>query len=253
MAINVNSVYQTVLLILNKEQRGYMTPEEFNKIASQVQIEIYNKTFEDYNQLIRQQQPGPGTVDRIQNLELKLSPFRKDSYVVSVSQNTANEKYATANLPNDVYRLDKVIGNVGLDNETEIEQVTWSELFKLKLSDLTLPSDNFPIFAFEKNSGLQGGNFNKLAIMPKTVAATNTNIKLFYFARPQDVVWAYNTGSGGQYEYSVNNSIQFTLADSEFNDVVTNILLYSGIVIRDPQIVQAAAAQAQKSEIQEKN
>ena len=31
MAINVNTVYQTVLLILNKEQRGYMTPLEFNK------------------------------------------------------------------------------------------------------------------------------------------------------------------------------------------------------------------------------
>ena len=33
MAINVNTVYQTVLLILNKEQRGYMTPLEFNKIG----------------------------------------------------------------------------------------------------------------------------------------------------------------------------------------------------------------------------
>ena len=35
MAINVNTVYQTVLLILNKEQRGYMTPLEINKIGKQ--------------------------------------------------------------------------------------------------------------------------------------------------------------------------------------------------------------------------
>ena len=40
MAINVNTVYQTVLLILNKEQRGYMTPQEFNNIGNQVQLEI---------------------------------------------------------------------------------------------------------------------------------------------------------------------------------------------------------------------
>ena len=33
MAINVNTVYKTVLLILNKEERGYVTPDEFNKIA----------------------------------------------------------------------------------------------------------------------------------------------------------------------------------------------------------------------------
>ena len=34
MAVSANDVYRTVLLILNKEQRGYMTPEEFNNIAT---------------------------------------------------------------------------------------------------------------------------------------------------------------------------------------------------------------------------
>ena len=43
MAVNVNVVYQTVLLILNKEQRGYITPQEFNDIGSQVQLEIFEK------------------------------------------------------------------------------------------------------------------------------------------------------------------------------------------------------------------
>ena len=45
MAINVNTVYQTVLMILNKEQRGYMTPTEFNTVATQVQLEIFEKYF----------------------------------------------------------------------------------------------------------------------------------------------------------------------------------------------------------------
>lgn len=51
--INVNTVYTTVLSILNKEQRGYLTPYEFNQIATQVQLEIFEKFFEDYNQYIR--------------------------------------------------------------------------------------------------------------------------------------------------------------------------------------------------------
>jgi hypothetical protein len=50
MAINVNEVYKTVLSILNKEQRGYITPDEFNKIGTQVQLEIFEKYFEDLNQ-----------------------------------------------------------------------------------------------------------------------------------------------------------------------------------------------------------
>ena len=59
MAINVNTVYQTVLLILNKEQRGYITPNEFNKLATQVQLEIFEQYFEDLNQQLR----GPGYED----------------------------------------------------------------------------------------------------------------------------------------------------------------------------------------------
>ena len=53
--INVNTVYQTVLFILNKEQRGYMTPAEFSSIATQVQLEIFDKYFEDLNLFLRQQ------------------------------------------------------------------------------------------------------------------------------------------------------------------------------------------------------
>ena len=49
MAINVNEVYTTVLSILNKEQRGYLTPYEFNKIATQVQLEVFESYFENLN------------------------------------------------------------------------------------------------------------------------------------------------------------------------------------------------------------
>ena len=38
MAVNIDTVYKTVLLILNKENRGYMTPDEFNRTATQVQL-----------------------------------------------------------------------------------------------------------------------------------------------------------------------------------------------------------------------
>ena len=43
MAISVDTVYKTVLLILNNEQRGYMTPDEFNKTATQVQRKIFER------------------------------------------------------------------------------------------------------------------------------------------------------------------------------------------------------------------
>ncbi len=51
--MSVDEVYKTVLYILNKEQRGYLTPEEFNKVATQVQLEIFEKYFEDLTQQLR--------------------------------------------------------------------------------------------------------------------------------------------------------------------------------------------------------
>jgi len=76
MAINVNTVYQTVLLILNKEQRGYMTPTEFNTIATQVQLEIFEKYFDDLNQQLRVPQADTDYADRQENIDEKIAIFK---------------------------------------------------------------------------------------------------------------------------------------------------------------------------------
>ena len=36
MPINVDTVYQKVLTIANKEQRGYITPQEFNLYSNAI-------------------------------------------------------------------------------------------------------------------------------------------------------------------------------------------------------------------------
>jgi len=77
MAINVNTVYQTVLLILNKEQRGYMTPLEFNKIGTQVQLEIFETYFDSLNQQIRVPQTNTDYADRVVSLDEKISIFKR--------------------------------------------------------------------------------------------------------------------------------------------------------------------------------
>ena len=46
--VPVDRVYQKVLALLNKEQRGYLTPQEFNLLADKAQKEIYNSYFHDY-------------------------------------------------------------------------------------------------------------------------------------------------------------------------------------------------------------
>jgi len=76
MAINVDKVYKTVLLVINKEQRGYLTPDEFNKIATQVQLEIFETYFETLNQQMRVPQNESEYGDRYKTVQEKLDIFK---------------------------------------------------------------------------------------------------------------------------------------------------------------------------------
>ena len=76
MAINVNTVYNTVLSILNKEQRGYITPDEFNKLATQVQLEVFENYFEDMNQQLRVPQTTNEYANRQKNVDDCISIFK---------------------------------------------------------------------------------------------------------------------------------------------------------------------------------
>jgi len=84
MAINVNTVYTTVLSVLNKEQRGYITPDEFNKLATQVQLEIFEKYFEDLNQQLRVPQADSEYADRQKNIDNCISIFKTIASPVSI-------------------------------------------------------------------------------------------------------------------------------------------------------------------------
>ena len=77
MAVSVDRVYQTVLAIANKEQRGYITPQEFNLFANQAQNEIFEQYFYDLNQFLRAP-VGNKTVssDLRDIVEEKISMFR---------------------------------------------------------------------------------------------------------------------------------------------------------------------------------
>ena len=45
--INIDTVYQKVLTLANREQRGYVTPQEFNLLADKAQLDILNNYFHD--------------------------------------------------------------------------------------------------------------------------------------------------------------------------------------------------------------
>ena len=85
MAVNINTVYQRVLALANKEQRGYITPLEFNLLANQAQMEIFEQYFYDIN--LYNRAPGNSTeyADMLHILEEKIAPFKINDTVLTAS------------------------------------------------------------------------------------------------------------------------------------------------------------------------
>ena len=226
MAISVDTVYKTVLLILNKEQRGYMTPDEFNKIGQQVQLEIFEKYFEDLNQIVRAPQTDADYADRLSYLEEKISIFENNS-TYTVSSGVVNLS--------DVHRLNTVTYN-----NIELQKVGRKEYYNIIKSPLTKPTELYPIYLQEGSS---------LKIEPTSIGL----IDISFIKKPLNINWNFVTDAGlGIFVFTTNGTTDFELHSSEQTEVILRVLAYAGIVIRDPQIIQAASAQVQQQNINEK-
>ena len=75
--VKIDDVYQKVLAFANKEQRGYITPQEFNLFANQAQREIFEQYFYDLNQFSRIHGDSGEYSDIIHNINDKIAIFDK--------------------------------------------------------------------------------------------------------------------------------------------------------------------------------
>jgi hypothetical protein len=225
MAVSVDRVYQTVLAIANKEQRGYITPQEFNLFANQAQNEIFEQYFYDLNQFRRL--PGNETVssDPRDMLEEKIAMFR-----------VRNAAHSGA-LGGNVYRLETVRYRETATNIFHVaEEVTKKEYEAYHASALTRPPINRPIF-------YRYGNF--IQCSPEE-GYNNTHID--YIRRPTQPNWTYIVVNK---EALWNGAgVDFELHPSEEKNLVTKILQYAGVSMKDFNLSQVAG-QKEASTIQQ--
>ena len=259
MAVSVNTVYQTVLYIINKEQRGYITPAEFNSIAEQVQDEIFQSYFPDGNQQNRKNQTNAQNdtefFDMFKDISYKLYPFEKET---TFTYDTPNDGWVYSGA-GELYKIGEISTSYSDVNPTvsSIAQLSSKKDYsKIIRSKLTAPTNKHPLCLttttvtpiFPKTT-----NQLLLKINPKPSATTINSL-----FKPLAPSWGFTIGPLGQYLFSPSgtsgsSTVNFELDISEKNNVIINILKYCGIIIKDPTIIQAAEQEAQKVEINEKS
>jgi len=271
MAINVNTVYQTVLSIINKEQRGYLTPAEFNTVGTQVQLDIFEKYFEDLNQQLRVPQADVDYADRVMNLDEKLAIFK--TFGQAQYDNVSNPGLAYFKLPTtdaygatvDFYRLGTVIYKDDRGNQIELQRLPRTDFYNIERSPLTKSTKSFPTYLYENRgdvnvSGQPINNHLQNVIYVNPVDITS-NIEVDYVRKPIPPIWGFSTAGRGQYIFDGNyydaglgtGSRDFELHESEQVNVILRILAYAGIIIQDPSIVQVASQQVQGKEVNKKS
>ena len=252
MAINVNTVYTTVLSILNKEQRGYLTPYEFNQAATQVQLDIFENYFKDLDKQLRIPQNDFDYSNPIINMDDVMSTFKcfgsltggtSGEFGLPTTDTLTGKTIVYNDQPSSTqfafYRLGTVTSESGT-KPIQIERLQRDPFYNIDRSDLTAPSANFPVYLFENL---------EIKVKPNTIT---TDVKTTFIRKPRDVVWAYSVNATlGNYVYAptatgtgiipTTGSQDFEISSNQQTEVILEILKYAGVVIRDPQIVQAAA------------
>ena len=213
--VNIDTVYQKVLALANKEQRGYVTPQEFNLFADKAQKEILEQYFYDINQFGRA--PGNDTEysDALNILEEKVSIFETSAVVTN-----------GVTLPLDLYRLGAVIFN-----SNEVEQIEHKRFLYVMSSPLTQPTDTMPIYT-------RTGN---------TISVTGSNqitngVTCNYIRQPLSPNWTYVVvNDKALFNAGATDMQNFELHPSEESELVYRILAYAGIAIEKPTLTQVAA------------
>jgi|14BtaG_2_1085337.scaffolds.fasta_scaffold06506_3 hypothetical protein len=242
MAVNIDTVYQRVLALANKEQRGYITPQEFNLHANQAQMNIFEQYFYDIHQFQSTQKGNDNSYsDMVSILEEKISLF--EVYGQDLDGNTSNRGI----LPADVYRLGQVQFGSSFDTSVVVEKATTKEINLLLNSNLTAPTLERPVYVRSANSNHQ------IELYPTTFSASNRmdNVTVNYIKKPTKCEWAYVVVNEKAL-YNGNLAVDFELHASEEESLVINILELSGITINKPGLVTVASNMEAKNQQQEK-
>lgn len=239
----IDSVKKTVLSIISKDNRGYITPEEFNLFAKSAQQEIFEKYFYDYGKAISKQNarfshPLYGTEmgEGFANIPEKLAEVI-NRFVVSgvlAYNGTTLKFYMPGENPAltteaKAYKLDRLIYN----DTVEIDRVDKHKILNLVSSNLTAPSVLYPVYTVD-NQGIK--------VYPSTIT---TNVMVDYIRYPKDPKWTYTSLSAGEalFNQSATDYQDFELPANDEVNLIVKILQYAGVSIREEELVQMAKAE----------
>ena len=246
MPVSIDTVYQRVLTLANKEQRGYITPQEFNLLANQAQMEIFEQYFYDIKEMNRIRGNNEEYSDHLNILYEKIGEFEmnQDNAWMTVNMPLVNN---LLQVPWDqIYR----IGTIFI-NGNKVDLLKPKDFESAVRLPLTRPTETRPI-ATLRGQGIAiaiGVDADNNAVL--ATPANNQNMSINYIMRPPRVQWAYVIVNDKAL-YNDFEAVDFELHSSEETELVYRILKLAGINLKAAEIVQVGQTLEQTQIQQEK-
>jgi len=241
--VNIDTVYQTVQALANKEQRGYLTPQEFNLFANQAQQDIFEQYFYDINAFREKREQDFEIGNSVSHIMTKI----RDWYSVESLQPTGIIPGGVNGAGNN----GKLIYNRGglsrrmkeVDGPEELISLSKSTWHNLGADEVFFFRErDFKIQVWRKIAGV-------LQQIDDAEYATDISIEVID-GRPDLVYWGYIVVNESPM-WDASNTQHFQLHHSEQPDLVIKILKLAGISIEDPALFQASSSEDQMNLQQE--
>ena len=235
----IDSVRQTVLSILNKNNYGYISPSDFNLYAKQAQLEIFESYFTDLNKAINAENArmsGTEYADMSKGISEAINVFSVTNPLTQSPDPTTPNVFFAPSLTttgDDYYLLNKVLAG-GI----EAEPVSHSKITMLNASLLTAPSTQFPAYTLQGDS---------ITVFPATFNQPG-DVTCQYIRYPFDPKWTYVSLVGGEpvFDQSQPDYQDFELPIEDEPRLVYRILQMAGMSIREGDVYQFANAEEQQ-------
>ena len=238
MAVSVDTVYQKVLALANKEQRGYITPQEYNLLANQAQLLIFEQYFYDISQEMSGITNGNDTEysDKINILNEKIAPFQTKSN--PLNYDPFNDRYT---LPSPHHKIGTVSYHPpNFPYAVEVEEVRENELLYINSSPIARPTLNRPVYVQINDEKIKV--FPNMATLIPNPPGGTAHISTTYIVKPYQVIWGY-TVVNSQALYDATTSTDYELHPSEESELIYKVLELAGIILNKPGLVQVVSSE----------
>lgn len=234
--ISINKVRNTVLHLLNKNNRGAIGVQAFDAYCDLAQKDLFENLFYRLNKWTNNQTKkytNSEYADIVQNIQEQIDVFATYSTPSNFTYNTPNNVWSY--IGNDLYRTEGLTLINAAEKRRDVQEVHKGYELNIASKEAT---NTYPIYT------KIGVSYRVYPTVP-----SGYSLELFFIRTPKTPKWTYVlVGGNPVYNAGAGDLQDFELSEVMFPLLVAKIMGYCGVSIREQDVATIADNEEVKTE-----